>query len=1043
MHGQGGGATFPEVAPPDPVSMMKVVRLFGILLLSHSCVLSESLQLYTTLPNPADNPDYDRYAVKHPTPATFDSTTKFATLRSFQIDQNSTVVDYSTDLKSYCLDPDTSLGTVIWPVYPLLFTVNFEAVIDSVAKDGLYVTDIWGFVPGSGPGNGSAWRENIWQQFYPPHDALSYLEEKLGEKWLGMDIGEQDGRYIGSYSVEMMPQGQDRKYQFLNFRDHFKGMEDILGPKLVALNSLTFPHYMIKSGLYTLVGAEAAQALPNSQAFYAFIRGAGKQYGVLWFGNVSVYNRFGYKTYPGQGTSPETRTQASKPIQRSGYAVKTPRCHGTSRNYKCQGQGTGGPTCGTSLNLMKRLMYSHIMYGSSYVSFENSWFVGGTSTLSPIGKIQHAARELIDSKGSLGVHVATTALYMDYFSGFCPPRHLYSGDLYRVWGNVPYSEGDYLGDGVLRLMYPQYQDSSYFHNETGFSSPTPYGDTLDVLLSDSPVWTMMEYDTIIVASNLTGESEVRDNLESFVYGGRKLVITAGNVAQMTEGVLGVVTEMNCKFVAAGAKVYLHSGEMLTETYNMTVCDLHFPANCTILAKLADSTPLAVQMPVENGGSLTVFATPFAISSSPVATPSSEVDVTLPSPYPLLDHAQIILHAILTNATLFTSTSNLSLVPSYLHDDTFYLLVSNPELREQPMKLLSPQGSITHVEEVPLDQSEKVAEGYLPDGFEGTDLGNSTNTTIAGGDTRLFMVSLSPDSVHLLPKAVPKPRPVGVALHLRHISRSIRHEILLRPTFFQHYDSVVVDYSYLITKDEVFLMEESQWLKQQNLSVYVDASPSIDLFSKLRLVDNAAFPFKQSIDSILSLMVKMAKLSSSDLILSLHVIPENDITQAQTLAGFNATLHMLLDNASQLGIQLHMQDAIKNPFHDETSLALWMDACGLHSIKVVLNTAILLNQELTSDLEMLISSRSSLLLINAPSFDVVGARYSVNTPLSRADPTVQTQLQTLVKKLCTLRGHCPYNKDSTAMTYPLVLDGSFKNTDEEYLDAKFLENLLYD
>ena len=85
------------------------------------------------------------------------------------------------------------------------------------------MTDIWGFVPGSGPGNGSAWRENIWQQFYPPRDALSYLEEKLGEKWLGMDIGEQDGRYIGSYSVEMMPQGQDRKYQFLNFRDHFKG----------------------------------------------------------------------------------------------------------------------------------------------------------------------------------------------------------------------------------------------------------------------------------------------------------------------------------------------------------------------------------------------------------------------------------------------------------------------------------------------------------------------------------------------------------------------------------------------------------------------------------------------------------------------------------------------------------------------------------------------------------------------------------------------------------------------------------------------------
>ena len=244
------------------------------------------------------------------------------------------------------------------------------------------------------------------------------------------------------------------------------------------------------------------------------------------------------------------------------------------------------------------------------------------------------------------------------------------------------------------------------------------------------------------------------------------------------------------------------------------------------------------------------------------------------------------------------------------------------------------------------------------------------------------------------------------------------------------------------KDEEFLMEESQWLMQQKVSVYVDATPSIDLFPKLRLVDNAVFPFKQSIDSISSLMEKMAKLGSNNLILSLHHIPENDITQAQTLASFNTTLHMLQYNASQLGIQLHMQDAVKNPFPDEISLAVWMDACGLDSMKVVLNTAILLNQKLTSDLEMLISHRSSLLLMNAPSFDIVGTRYSVNTPLSHADALVQTQLQTLLKQVCALRGHCPYNKDAPAMMYPLVLDANFRNSDEEYLDAKFLENILY-
>ena len=35
-------------------------------------------------------------------------------------------------------------------------------------------------------------------------------------------------------------------------------------------------------------------------------------------------------------------------------------------------------------------------------------------------------------------------------------------------------------------FYPGYADSSYFHNERGFQSPTPHGDTVDVLLSDAP-----------------------------------------------------------------------------------------------------------------------------------------------------------------------------------------------------------------------------------------------------------------------------------------------------------------------------------------------------------------------------------------------------------------------------------------------------------------------------------------------------------------------------------------------------------------------------
>ena len=205
------------------------------------------------------------------------------------------------------------LGDVIWPSYSTLFANNLCDLADEIKRRDLYLFDIWGYVPGSGPGG-------YWQQFTPPAGALAMLESKLGDRWLGTDIGEQDGRYIGGYANQMTPASASRFEQYLNFQRHFERMGDDLGNKHAALVSLNFGHYFLKEGTYTLIGAETAQALPNSQVYYAFIRGAGRQYGVPWFGNASIYNRWGYKTYGSSGGS---------------------------------GGDTHGPTKGTSLSLLE------------------------------------------------------------------------------------------------------------------------------------------------------------------------------------------------------------------------------------------------------------------------------------------------------------------------------------------------------------------------------------------------------------------------------------------------------------------------------------------------------------------------------------------------------------------------------------------------------------------------------------------------------------------------------------------------------------------
>jgi len=54
--------------------------------------------------------------------------------------------------------------------------------------------------------------------------------------------------------------------------------------------------------------------------------------------------------------------------------------------------------------------------------------------------------------GGLGVHLVTVAVVLDHFAGFTPPRQLYAGDVYRVWGGLPWDDGDFFTHGVLNML---------------------------------------------------------------------------------------------------------------------------------------------------------------------------------------------------------------------------------------------------------------------------------------------------------------------------------------------------------------------------------------------------------------------------------------------------------------------------------------------------------------------------------------------------------------------------------------------------------------
>lgn len=229
-------------------------------------------RIYVNLLDPRENPDYERHYVKPPTWETFGNQTQFATFRGFGMDGDK-IANYAEDMEKYTKTYD--LGKVLWPSISMVYGSNLGDVADEIKNRGLFLFDIWGFVPGSGSGPAGSW-----QQYKISPDVFALLESKLGDHWLGMDNGEQDGRYIGGYAGQMYPISDDRIEQYLNFQRHFEYMGNELGNKLSTLVSLNYGHYFLKEGIYSAIGAETAQGLPNGQVYYAFIRGAGKQYGV-------------------------------------------------------------------------------------------------------------------------------------------------------------------------------------------------------------------------------------------------------------------------------------------------------------------------------------------------------------------------------------------------------------------------------------------------------------------------------------------------------------------------------------------------------------------------------------------------------------------------------------------------------------------------------------------------------------------------------------------------------------------------------------------
>lgn len=930
----------------------------------------------TTLLDPRSYPDYSRRYVQPPTWDLFGGKTHFTTVRGFAR-EGDRLVRIGEDLDKFTGTKRLNLGDVVWPNSRFLSAGNIPELVDEMVKRDLYMYQIWGYVPGSGPGD--------WHQYKFDPEISKLFTEKFGEKWLGMDMGEQDGRYLMAYAEQMYPSSGDRFNQYLYFHNHMGRIADDMLNKMATITAVNYAHYLVKEGMYTLVGAEAAQMHPNNQVFYSFNRGAGKQYGVPWFGNASVYNRFGWKNYVDEGSD-------------------------------------FGKTKGTSLSLLKRLLYSHILYNSMVVGFENGW-TDKDGKLTPIGRLQQSGKEWVDKEGMPGVMQTPVAFMLDFNAGWIFPN--YNHLLYRIWGNLPYESGDYMTHNLFDMFYPGYAESSYFHDERGFYTATPYGDVCDALLSDAPSWLLSHYPMLVVAGELEGSAEVNDNLEEYAAAGGKLYITAGSLAKLKNGLGGIKVVTGKTVYPSGSSVTL-GGKSVTETEPFELLNLSYPSAAKVVATVAEQPAVVT---VKSGlGEITVFASPFGVSTIPTTNEviKRTIDKPLTNPFPMLAHMRGVMEEAFASQKMFDVGDELGYVICRRDGGEYTIGILNNELRELPFVIKSNIGDIEWVRELATDQSEKRAIGYMPEGFENAVLGKSGKGTISGGDVRIFRVKVKEHNVEAIEPLPAKSIATNRYLPIRSTS-SLKEEILKRPTFFNHFDGVSVDWRYLADREKQAIEAESHWLGLQKCKIMVDFTSGVNLFPDLRLVNNIPQEYAKTMKTFEEVIDKMELLGAKELLLSLHREVENNISMEDTWRDFETAMREICRMAAAKGINVNLRTAdIKMPRGIDQALS-FVDKVAAPNLRLAPNTALLVHAK--ADPEKLASKlkgRVGLWIATAPEYDLTGRMWNSYGTL------LNSPYASKVAEILAI--------DADA---PVMIDSFFRDRDDEYYNAKGLTAIQAD
>eukprot|EP01052_Picozoa_sp_SAG31_P002029 SAG31_NODE_68_length_28153_cov_23.647717_11_plen_778_part_00 len=735
------------------------------------------------------------------------------------------------------------------------------------------------------------------------------------------------------------------------------------------------------------------------------------------------------------------------------------------------GQSDGGTHCGTSYSLFKRAIMTCVLMDSAMCGFADELGCDSTSTggyceavpsgeegghLSPIGLIQRGTKAWVGKHaGTLGVQISPVAMLLDYHQGWLRPSDVCesSDPGYQknenVWGNIPYAEHDYFVLHSIDMLYPGYINGNLLRNESGIYAPTPFGDALDVLLTDVHEDVLRGYDTVLVGGLLADEPrETGRKLSMFVRQGGHLFITFDSLNALGadgislgrnkkdggEMVLSADVMAHCTNHKPGTMVTVHDGphvSNLTELHSFITCSPSIPAGAKArtlasVGQAAVATELAVKS--ENGagsvtGSVTIIAaakhgiSPDVLHArrNPCQRMKGLQDNQNPgynAPRELVAHARWLLERALNKTKLFDLGTELAWVLKHVDAGQYIIGVQNPAAREMPLNIRSRIGPIKSIFEIPTDASVNASTpGWVPAGYEKLSLGANSATTIAGLELRVFRVHVAEESgatiqTDPLNRTDYANQPQRL-LRIAHGVGNLQHYLIARPSFKTRFNGVVLDSAFVHTRTIQELEIVGSWLVQNNHTVVIDMSRVINVFPypprSFRMYKYMPAEYNASMSMFLDVVAKLPAIGSTDLILSLHQQPP---TSPHVDEDIQETLRTICIAASKHKATVHLRQAHKNDnffaSDDAGAAALeYVKKIGVANLRIALQTGMLLeNNRSAAEVAKTYAKGSApepnLLLVSGYNEGVQGATHGFSqAPVSGMDRADQAAVVRLV------------------------------------------------